>query len=91
MRHIFINSEGNEMNKQIVNEDQFLEACNQELKKHPNYEEGMEIVGVPQDASGSDLTGYNWKGPASMPGIVVSVIKKVKEQYELYVTPRQEI
>lgn len=76
------------MSKQIVNEDQFLEACNQELRNHPDYEEGMEIIGVPQDASGSDLSGYNWNGPDSMPGIVSSVVNKVKEQYELRVTQR---
>ncbi len=76
------------MSKQIVNEDQFLEACNQELRNHPDYEEGMEIIGVPQDASGSDLSGYTWKGPDSMPGIVSSVVNKVKEQYELRVTQR---
>lgn len=76
------------MSKQIVNEDQFLEACNQELRNHPDYEEGMEIIGVTQDASGSDLSGYNWKGPDSMPGIVASVVNKVKEQYELRVTQR---
>lgn len=76
------------MSKQIVNEDQFLEACNQELLNHPDYEEGMEIIGVPQDASGSDLSGYNWKGPDSMHGIVSSVLNKVKEQYELRVTQR---
>ena len=63
-------------------------ACNEELKNHPDYEEGMEIIGVPQDASGSDLSGYNWKGPDSMPGIVSTVVHKVKEQYELRVTQR---
>lgn len=76
------------MSKQIVNENQFLEACNQELRNHPDYEEGMEIIGVPQDASGSGLSGYNWKGPDSMFGIVSSVVNKVKEQYELRITQR---
>ena len=76
------------MTKQIVDEDQFITLCNEKLRRHPSYEEGMEIIGVPEDASGSDLSGYNWKGPDSMPGIVSSVVSKVKEHYELRVTTR---
>ncbi len=78
------------MSKKLVNEDKFIELCNEELRNQPDYEEGMEIIGVPEDASGSDLSGYNWKGPDSMPGIVSIVVKKVKEKYELNVTPRQQ-
>ena len=77
------------MAKQIINEDQFIEFCNKELRNRPDYEEGMEIIGVPEDASGSDLSGYNWKGPDSMPGIVSIVVNKVKEKYELHFTPRK--
>jgi hypothetical protein len=49
----------------------------------------MEIIGVPEGYSGSNLSGYNWKGPESkMPGIVAQVAAKVKEHYELQVSPR---
>jgi hypothetical protein len=77
------------MAKPIVNEDQFIELCDKELRNHPSYEEGMEIIGVPEGYSGSNLSGYNWKGPESkMPGIVAQVAAKVKEHYELQVSPR---
>jgi len=74
------------MSKQIVNEDEFIALCNQELRKRPDFEEGMEIIGVPEGYSGSDLSGYNWKGPDSMPGIVSQVVSMVNENYELRVT-----
>ncbi len=76
------------MGKQILNEDEFIAICNQELQKHPDYEEGMEIIGVPEGYSGSVLSGYNWKGPEFMPGIVSQVVKAVKEKYELRVTQK---
>jgi hypothetical protein len=78
------------MDKQIVNEDQFIELCNQELRNHQYFEKGMKNNGVPDDASGSELSGYNWEGPDSMPIIVSSVVNKVKENYELRVTPRKK-
>ena len=74
------------MSKQIVNEDEFIAICNQELRKHPDYEERMEVMGVPEGYSGSNLSGYNWKGPDSMPGIVAQVVQTVEEKYELRVT-----
>lgn len=76
------------MSKKIVNEDEYIKVCNEELHKHPDYEEGMEIIGVPEGYSGSDLSGYNWKGPDSMPGIVSQVASKINEMYELRVTQR---
>ncbi len=76
------------MSKQIVNEDEFIKICNQELQKRPDYEEGMEVIGVPEGHSGSDLSGYNWKGPAIMPSIVSQVVNSVEEKYELRVTER---
>ena len=74
------------MTKQTVNEDEFLVACNQELRKHPKFEKGMEIIGVPEGYAGSDLSGYNWTGPDSMPGIVAQVVNVVNKNYELRVT-----
>lgn len=65
------------MGKQILNEDEFIAICNQE---------GMEIIGVPEGYFGSDLSGYNWKGPEFMLGIVSQVVQAVKEKYELRVT-----
>ena len=76
------------MAKQIVNEGKFIELCNQELRNRADYEEGMKIINIPENTSGSDLSGYKWIGPDSMPGIVSSVVNKVKERYELKVTLR---
>ena len=76
------------MGKQILNEDEFIAICNQELQKNPDYEEGMEIIGVPEGYFGSDLSGYNWKGPEFMLGIVSQVVQAVKEKYELRVTQK---
>jgi hypothetical protein len=76
------------MTRQIVNEDEYIEVCNEELKKHDYYEEGMEITGVPEDSSGSDMSGYSWKGHDTMAGIVSQVVAKVNEKYELRVTRR---
>lgn len=75
------------MSKQIVNEDQYLEICNCELRKDPDYKEGMKIIGVPRGSSGSSLSGYTWDGPAAiMPALVSKIVSAVKKQYELRVT-----
>jgi hypothetical protein len=74
------------MDKQIINENEFIKLCNEELRNHPDYEDGMEIIGVPKGESGSDLSGYNWKGPEKMPSIVSEVVRAVKEKYQLHVT-----
>jgi hypothetical protein len=78
------------MNKQIVNEDEFIGLCNKELRNQPEYEEGMEIIGVPGNTSGSDLSGYKWKGSDSIRSIVSKVVDKVKLKHELHITPRQQ-
>lgn len=70
------------MDKIIVNEDEYIVLCNEELRKHPSYQEGMEIIGVPEGKSGPELSGYDWKGPGFMPGIVSEVVHKVNEKYE---------
>jgi hypothetical protein len=77
------------MFKRVVNEVEFLELCNQELRRHPDFEEGMEITHVPWGASGSGLNGYEWKGPDSILEMIPGVVNKVKEQYDFHVTPRK--
>lgn len=75
------------MTKQIVDEDGYIHVCNEELQRHSQYENGMEIVGAPEGESGSDLAGYDWKGPnALMPGIVSQVVAIVDKTYQLRVT-----
>jgi len=72
--------------KKIINEDQFIRLCNEELKKLPEYREGMEITGVPEGFSGSDLGGYSWKGPDYTPGIIKKAVDTIKNNYELKTT-----
>jgi len=67
------------MSGELVNEEQYVNICNQELRKHPDYEEGMAIISVPPDTSSSNINGYSWEGPDSMPGIVADVINKVNK------------
>jgi hypothetical protein len=74
------------MDRQIVNEDEYIAACNQELRQHPYFEEGMEITGVPEGSSGSDLSGYTFKGPEKTRGIVAQVVSSINKKYELLVT-----
>ncbi len=74
------------MDRQIVHEDEYIAICNQELKKHPYYEEGMEVTGVPKGSSGSDLSGYTFQGPGKTRGIVAQVVSSVDKKYELRVT-----
>lgn len=76
------------MPKQTVNEDQYLEICNRELRNDPLYKEGMKIIGVPRGGSGSGLSGYNWEGPDAIMRVLVSkIVSAVEKQYELRVTP----
>lgn len=77
------------MPKQMVNEDQYLEILNRELRSNSDYREGMKIIGVPQGSTGSDLSGYSWEGPDEvMPGLVSKIVSSLKKQYELRVTQR---
>ena len=46
----------------------------------------MEIIGVSDGYSGSDLSGYNWTGPDSKPGTVAQVVNVINKKYELRVT-----
>ena len=39
---------GHEVTKPTITDDGFIEKCNKELKKHPEYEEGMRFIKVPQ-------------------------------------------
>ncbi len=74
------------MSKQIVNEDEHIAILNQELQKLDGYQEGMEVIGVPEGYSGSDLSGYSFNGPKLTRGLVALAVKAFNEKYELRVT-----
>ena len=78
------------MAKTLVNEDEYIELCNRELKKHHEYKDGMEIIGVPEGGSGSGLSGISARGEGLTGAIVAQVESRVKEKYELSATPRNE-
>ena len=71
------------MSKQLVNENEYIKALNTELKQHAQYEDDMEVTGVPKGVSGSDLSGYTWNGPLDKKIVLSQVIKIVDEKYEL--------
>ena len=74
------------MRKQIVNQDQHIAILNQELQKLDGYQEGMEVIGVPEGYSGSDLSGYSFNGPELTRGLVALAVKSFNEKYELRVS-----
>ncbi len=74
------------MSKQIVNEDEHIAILNQELQKLDGYQEGMEVIGVPEGCSGSDLSGYSFNGPELTRGLVALAAKEFDEKYEVRVT-----
>lgn len=74
------------MSKQIVNEDEHIVILNQELKKLDGYQEGMEVIGVPEGYSGADLSGYSFNGPEHTRGLIAQAVKSFNEKYELRVT-----
>lgn len=47
------------MGKNVINEDEFITICNDELKKHEFYEKGMEIVPSPEGSKESSMSGYS--------------------------------
>lgn len=78
------------MDRIAVNEDQYIALCNKELKRHELYEEGMEVINVPEEATGAEASGYSWKGPDQTAGIVADVIGVVNKKYRLVVTYRRK-
>ena len=74
------------MSKQIVDENEQIAILNQEIQKLDDYQEGMEVIGVPEGYSGSDLSGYSFKGPELTRGLVALAVKSFNEKYELRVT-----
>lgn len=72
-----------------INEDEFIRACNVELKKHDFFEEGMEIVPSPEGSRGAGMSGYSWKGPEDKRLVFSDVVRKVKEKHKIRVTPRK--
>lgn len=76
------------MIKPVLNEDGFIEKCNEELRKHPDYEEGMEFIPVPKKSSGSTMSGYDWKDSKNRTGVFDQIANEVKQMYDVQVTIR---
>ena len=75
----------NDDGKIAVNETRYLTLCNEELKRHELYEEGMKIINVPEEATGAESSGYSWKGPVQTAGVVGDVVEIVNQKYRLIV------
>jgi hypothetical protein len=75
------------MFKKVVNEEEFIELCNAELRRHPDFEEGMEIIDIPEDSYDFSMKDYRWKGPGSIQKIISDVVGKVREEYDYRIRP----
>ena len=69
--------------KQIVNEEEYIALLNIELKKHPEYKDGMVVIGLP---NGHDPSGWRCEGPVFMPGIANDIQAIVDENYQYIAT-----
>ena len=79
------------MEREIVRDlDKWLVICNEELRKYPDFQEGMKITGTPDKCFGPTFSGYSWKGPSGMRPIVSAVMKKVKENYKLVLKTKKK-
>ena len=74
------------MSKHIVNEDEQIAILNQELRKLDGYQEGMEVIGVPEGHSGADPSGYSINGTEHTRSLNAQAVKSFNEKYELRVT-----
>lgn len=78
------------MDRIAVNEDRYIALCNEELRRHKLYEDGMEVINVPEEATGAEASGYSWKGPDHTAGVVADVVPIVNRKYRLVVTYRRK-
>jgi hypothetical protein len=58
-------------------EDQWIVELNSQLRKDPDYEEGMAFVPYPEGAKGGEMSGYSTIGPFGLMGIYARVAHKV--------------
>jgi hypothetical protein len=70
----------------ILDENGYIEACNQVLRSIPEFEDGMEIISVPFGGFDPSLSGYGWIGPPWMGAIVSKVVNTVKKDHYLCCT-----
>lgn len=77
------------MAKAVINEQNFIKKCNEELVKHAAYEEGMEFIHIPPAKGTSGEGSFSWKGPNHKTAVFAEVARKVEAQYEIKAAHRR--
>jgi hypothetical protein len=67
--------------KKQVSEQEFLRLLNEELMRHPEYEEGMRFVPPPADLDGPSMAGYFWEDDKNRMHVFIEVARKVMTTY----------
>jgi hypothetical protein len=67
--------------KQRVSPEEYITLLNEELKRHPECEEGMEFIPSPEGARGEDIVGYILKNMNGRKDIFASISQKIFLQY----------
>ncbi|MDT8405035.1 hypothetical protein, partial [Sulfuriflexus sp.] len=72
------------MTKPVISKDQFIDICNERLREHDMYEEGMLFMVSPEGST--EPSGYTWptRGQAGdKPALFTNIATSVREDYEV--------
>jgi hypothetical protein len=67
--------------KQRVSTEEYIALLNEELKRHPAREDGMEFVPSPEGARGEEIVGYVLKNMNGRKDVFAAVSQKIFLQY----------
>jgi len=67
--------------KQRVSPEEYIRLLNEELKRHPECEEGMEFIPSPEGTSGEKIVGYVLKNMNGRKDLFAAVSQKIFLQY----------
>lgn len=71
------------MNKIKVTKSRFIELCNEELKKHPDYDKNMKFAPVPDNADEDSWSGYTFIDDEDRFDIGNDVTWKIELRHEI--------
>lgn len=69
--------------KQRVSPEEYIALLNEELKRHPGREEGMEFVANPEGATGKEVVGYTLKNLNGRKDLFAAVSQKIFLRYRI--------
>lgn len=67
--------------KKRISEEEFLHLLNEELRRHPEYEEGMRFVRPPAHLDGPSMAGYFWEDDKNRVHVFIEVARKIMATY----------